>query len=60
MNSIQDSQSVVFLVNSQGKGYGEQAEYYNTWTLYKAPNFAQKWAEIEEADTLRWIEWINS
>ena len=51
---------VFFLVNAQGKGYGEQAEYYNTWTLYKAPNFAQKWTEIEEADTLRWIEWINS
>jgi len=51
---------VFFLVNSQGKGYGENAESFETWTLYKSPNFAQKWAEIEEADTLRWLEWINS
>jgi len=51
---------VFFLVNSQGKGYGEQAEDYETWTLYKAPNFAQKWEEIEAADVERWIEWINS
>jgi hypothetical protein len=51
---------VFFLVNSQGKGYGETAEYYNTWTLYKAPNFVQKWAEIEATDVQRWNEWINT
>ncbi len=51
---------VFFLVNSQGKGYGEQAEYFNTWTLYKAPDFQKKWAEIEAADVERWNTWINS
>lgn len=50
---------IFFLVNSQGKGYGEQAEYYNTWTLYKAPNFAQKWAEIETENVQRWEELIS-
>ena len=50
---------VFFLVNSQGKGYGESAESFDTWTLYKAPNFTQKWAEIEEADVQRWNEWLK-
>jgi len=35
-------------------------DYIDSVTVFKAPNFAQKWAEIEEADTLRWLEWINS
>ncbi len=28
-------------------------------SLYKAPNFAQKWAEIEAEDVQRWNEWIS-
>ena len=35
-------------------------DYIDYVTVFKAPNFAQKWAEIEEADTLRWLEWVNS
>lgn len=29
-------------------------------TVFKAPDFAQKWAEIETADVERWNTWINS
>lgn len=35
-------------------------EHIESVTLFKAPNFAQKWAEIEEKNKLRWLEWINS
>jgi hypothetical protein len=28
-------------------------------TVFKAPNFAQKWAEIEAADVERWNEWLK-
>ena len=51
---------VFFLVNEDfTSGNGRDYNSY-TWTLYKAPDFQKKWAEIEEADTLRWVEWINS
>jgi len=49
---------VFFLVNSRGRNYGEQGETFDTWTLYKAPDFKKKWAEIEEEDVKRWNDWI--
>ena len=33
--------------------------YIDYVTVFKAPNFAQKWAEIETEDTVRWEQWIT-
>lgn len=48
---------ILFLVHSEG--YGDEAEWYSEWTLYKAPNFAAHWAEIDAADVQRWEEWLK-
>ena len=49
---------VFFLVNEDfTSGNGRDYDSF-TWTLYKAPNFAQKWAEIETQDVERWNNWI--
>ena len=49
---------VFFLVNyNLDSGNGDDYDCF-TWTLYKAPDFKKKWAEIEEDDVKRWNDWI--
>lgn len=49
---------VFFLVNEDfTSGNGTDYDCF-TWTLYKAPDFKKKWAEIEEEDVKRWNDWI--
>lgn len=33
-------------------------EEYDNITLYKAPNFKEYWAKIEESDIQRWEKWL--
>lgn len=37
----------------------EDWDYYNNITVYKAPNFQQYFASIEEAEIARWEQWLN-
>jgi hypothetical protein len=49
---------VFFLVNENfDSGNGDDYDSF-TWTLFKAPDFKKKWAEIEEKDIERWISWL--
>lgn len=38
----------------------EDWDYYHSITVYKAPNFQQYFASIEEAEIARWEQWLNS
>lgn len=49
----------MFLVNHSGKEYGDEGEEYNYWMLYKSPNFAEYWKNVNEEDVKRWENWIN-
>ena len=35
-------------------------DYIDYISVFKAPNFAQKWAEVEAEDLRRWENWINT
>jgi hypothetical protein len=35
-------------------------DYIDYISVFKAPNFAQKWAEIEAEDVQRWENWISN
>lgn len=51
---------IFFLVNSNGYTAWSGSEHYdwNTWTLYKAPNFQSYWTAVEAADVQRWESWL--
>ena len=56
---IPNVEEFVFFVVNEIFTSGNGSDYDNlSWTLYKAPNFAQKWAKIENSDVLRWSEWL--
>jgi len=54
-----DNYFFIFLIIEEGKSYGEETERYIKHTLYKSPNFAQYWTEIEEKDIIRWKSWLE-
>lgn len=51
---------VFFVVNNEGFDHweGSRQEDWNTWTLYKAPNFKEHWEKIKQEDIARWEQWI--
>ncbi len=49
-----------FIINSDGKSYGEPGEYYSDWTLYKAPNFKTFMESGEASDINRWSAWVQA
>ena len=51
---------IFFVINKEGKDYGDNGEEYNGWELYKAPDFKSHWEEIEAADVTRWESWLNA
>lgn len=58
----QGKDAIFFLVYEHDyySAVGSETRRDITWTLYKAPNFAQYWAKIEEADVQRWEEWLSA
>ena len=49
---------IFFFVRSNEKGYGETAETEENFYLYKAPNFSEFLAKVEEKDIARWEQWL--
>ena len=47
-----------FLVFESGT-MNQGSESYETWSLYKAPNFYEVWSRIEADDIARWSEWLQ-
>lgn len=49
----------IFIVQAHsGKEYGDSGEEFYEVTIFKTPDFAQYWAELEEKDTARWENWL--
>jgi hypothetical protein len=54
------SDYIFFVVHQQGSySDNQRSEEYNSWTLYKAPNFRAYMESLENADIARWESWVN-
>ena len=51
-----------FIVHNYGHNSWEgcNQEAWDTWTLYKAPNFKEFWDKVELDDIERWTQFINA
>lgn len=47
-----------YLLHKEGKEYGENGDYYDTWYLYKGFNLAEHLSALNTADVARWEAWI--
>jgi hypothetical protein len=56
------SQFAFFIVNKEGEHNWEGSEYqgWNTWEVFKAPNFEQHKNQLEASDLKRWEEWYQA
>ena len=63
LHEVEGVESFVFFLlyrnYSYSCPYNSRSDYYEEWSLYKAPDFAQYWAKVGEEDLKRWEEWIK-
>lgn len=53
---------IFFVVHNEGERWQntwDMIDSWDTWTIYKAPNFAAYFAAIEQSDLIRWANWLN-
>lgn len=62
LHEIPNIDNFIFIVEvNQGhrKWSGQRQEEWDSITLFKCPDFKEKWAEVEANDLLRWKNWLK-
>ena len=62
LNLVDGVEDFIFFVSRKGWDYSDnnREDKGEETTLYKAPNFKDYFASVEEADLTRWEEWLNA
>ena len=62
LHTVENAESYIFfLINNNGYSHwsGSNQEEWDSWTLFKAPDFKNHWDKIEQEDIERWNNWLN-